>query len=671
MFRTRTTVIVAGLAGLALRVAWPLADPAADLSWSGGVLTDPPANTLPARFAIEYGDWTRVPIAERLVYPLLNAVAWLGYSAFGPTRLATQLLAAAIGIATVLALGGALRRSGPGAAATGVVLGSLAYWIGMYSRVLMAENLVTLMLVVAALLALRPDRTSHAAAGALAVAAALFGKALAAAFLPGLALFLVLRSRRVATLGPPAAAGAAVAAVWLAAVFLPHRAELIEWASRSSLGQTSITFAGWLIRSPIAPFEMVREAWMFHQMPVIASVGLWFAVVTVSHRGTLRKRLNDGSALFALWFLGACVAYALLPYRAPRYFVLIAFPLVACAAAQLAEMVRRLADEPPRPAFLPRLLFLLLVSFGLLDLARHWERRVGEAFLLESFSRVGDTLEAFPAHVAASVGIAAVLFTVTLALRRVRPHPWPRRTIGVSLLAVAVSVNLAQWARWTGSRSYTIEHAKESLAAIVGPSAVLIGGFAPLLAQGSGRLAVPQFGGWSGARPLTDHGATHVLLTGAIDRAEFDARFPDLGPRARLVQRWPVRGAWVSGVELLRLPPAAEAAYPPTELEWAIDARREEDWSGALELFEGLPRLPDVLAFEADCLYQLGRADEARSRLLRAIALRPHDPALHTNLGTLAFRNGDLPAARAHWRRALRIEPGHRELRELLRRATP
>jgi Flp pilus assembly protein TadD len=169
-----------------------------------------------------------------------------------------------------------------------------------------------------------------------------------------------------------------------------------------------------------------------------------------------------------------------------------------------------------------------------------------------------------------------------------------------------------------------------------------------------------------------------VLLVGAADRSEFERRFPETAGRLHRIQRWPVRGAWVSGVELYRLAPGVSGpAYEATELEQAIADVRAERWSQALARLEtlraasdGAP-VPDLLAFEADCLWRLERRAEARARLVAAVDARPFDPVLHTNLGTLAWRDGDPASARRHWMRAVRLDPRNRDVRELLRRTAP
>jgi hypothetical protein len=304
------------------------------------------------------------------------------------------------------------------------------------------------------------------------------------------------------------------------------------------------------------------------------------------------------------------------------------------------------------------------------------ERRLG---VIEG--GLGEALLPLPAHVAWGGGLAVIFFAADLVRRRLRAAGGSRRSIAAGIVAAILVVDVAQWVRWGADRTYTIEQAKESVAAIVGPGAVIAGGYAPLLTLGSGRLAIPQFGGWKDAPDLSEHGVTHVLLLGDDDREDFRKRFLAPSDRLARVQRWPVRGAWVSGVALYRLPPdAGGPSYVPTDIERAIALLRAEEWTAALVLFERVraatpgPPLPDVLAFEADCFWALGRLPEARSRLVAAVARRPFDPLLHTNLGSLAWREGDRESARAHWTRALRLDPGNREVRDLLREqagATP
>ena len=45
------------LVALALRIAWPLADPATRFSWSNGIYTDPPTMVHAARNAVLFGQW--------------------------------------------------------------------------------------------------------------------------------------------------------------------------------------------------------------------------------------------------------------------------------------------------------------------------------------------------------------------------------------------------------------------------------------------------------------------------------------------------------------------------------------------------------------------------------------------------------------------------------------
>jgi hypothetical protein len=140
---------------LALRLAWPLADPPQNISWSSGIWTDPPAITLPARYAVEEGDCTKVPLAARFVYPHLNGAARFVWELFGVGRVSGVVLAALIGTAAVLVLAAAVRRRcGDSAALLTLGLGAVSFWLVTYSRVLLAEGIVVFLLASSAYFAL-------------------------------------------------------------------------------------------------------------------------------------------------------------------------------------------------------------------------------------------------------------------------------------------------------------------------------------------------------------------------------------------------------------------------------------------------------------------------------------------------------------------------------------
>jgi tetratricopeptide (TPR) repeat protein len=67
--------------------------------------------------------------------------------------------------------------------------------------------------------------------------------------------------------------------------------------------------------------------------------------------------------------------------------------------------------------------------------------------------------------------------------------------------------------------------------------------------------------------------------------------------------------------------------------------------------------LVDAHAALGELLLRMGRADEARQHLERAVALDPHSSAAHASLGMMYVRTGDFANARDHLRRAV-ASPG-------------
>ncbi|MGH2571680.1 MAG: hypothetical protein ACRDGR_10660, partial [bacterium] len=170
----RAGIALAFAAAVLLRLLWPLADPPPRLSWSSGILTDPWVATLPARHAIERGDWGFEESPYAAVYPLANGIAWSVWRAFGPGRLAYQVASTLVALAGLVAVVLALRRRvGERAALFAAILGGASFWLGMFSRAAVVENHVGALLAWACFFALRPSRAARAASGALAAIATL------------------------------------------------------------------------------------------------------------------------------------------------------------------------------------------------------------------------------------------------------------------------------------------------------------------------------------------------------------------------------------------------------------------------------------------------------------------------------------------------------------------
>ena len=87
----------------------------------------------------------------------------------------------------------------------------------------------------------------------------------------------------------------------------------------------------------------------------------------------------------------------------------------------------------------------------------------------------------------------------------------------------------------------------------------------------------------------------------------------------------------------------------------------EQEWVLAVRQFERAlvhnPDYPDAHAYLGYALDQVGRPGEARSHLLRAVALAPDSAVVHVFLGLHYDRLGDFSAARAAYETAYDLDP--------------
>jgi tetratricopeptide (TPR) repeat protein len=85
------------------------------------------------------------------------------------------------------------------------------------------------------------------------------------------------------------------------------------------------------------------------------------------------------------------------------------------------------------------------------------------------------------------------------------------------------------------------------------------------------------------------------------------------------------------------------------------------EWTLAIRQFEQAlsdnPDYADAHAYLGYALDQVGRSDEARSHLLRAVALAPDSPVSHVFLGLHYDRQGDVVSARAEYEMTYDLDP--------------
>lgn len=698
--RTWERVVPAMLAlGFVLRFAWPLADIPPRTSWSNGIYTDPAVMVHAARNACLFGHWVLDYNRDLWVFPLMNALTWLFYLPAGPGRLPTVLLSALAGTATIAAVAWTLRRSlGARAAALGAVLFAVANFPVMFARVPIAENVTALLLVLAAGSALGRTRRALASAGALAVGATLLGKLHAIGFLPGLMLFVVLRDRSVRSAAAVVAGGIVVFLPWLLLLFLPHREQIVTHVEQQSTG----LHGTWPLLASLPQgagefFNAVRRSWFFFRMPVAGTVGGLFAIWSLGNGTARAARLRDGTLVHALALASLWIYYALLPYKAPRYYVLLA-PFLAAAAAAGLELALRSGDvafRPParRDEHLPLALWVYAFCFTAIDAVKHaasialdWltlpPARISPAqydAAIAVFSRLDTFRQGLIGAGAAGIVLYVAILWNPEILRSFR-HPGRITTAGLRrlvavLVALEVAIGLGSWVWFAVHRTSSLEAVKSSFPSMIGEEAVVLGPLAPALTQDTRFRCLPYFGPPGSADLLSRYGVTHLFVGGKGDREVLESRFPGLLDSTRIVQVWPLRTLFASTLELRRLPESWQGVkihdYRPTTYEVAADAASAGAWEDALAGFrkfrqDGGRETPELVSLEAVCWFKLERYDEAGKLLDRAIAMRPDDPLNWRNLGVLHLRRGERAEALDALMRSYRLDPENEDLRKMI-----
>jgi pentatricopeptide repeat protein len=653
-----------------LRVLFPLADPPPGLDWSTGSYTDPAAVTHSARNTALFGEREKGTSRDYVFYPLLNWITYLVYEVFGVSRLATEVLSAVFGTATVAAMGWAVTRCrGKRAGVLATLFLAIADPLVMVARLPIAENLAGLLLSLSAGLSFGASAASLFFSGFFAAGAALFGKLHAVAFSPALLLFFALRRSRPFSFGPILGGFVVAFLLWLVLVYAPNREAFAAQVREAPKLYGDL--AASLRSAPIELFRSVRSAWLFHRMPVMACLGAVFLVATLVPKGAWRRGAEDGSLLFALWFFATWCYHAVLPYKAPRYYALAALPLVAGAAMSLDSLRRRVTLALPAKLSIREKAALALAVFAigtvLVDCSRHWASAAGDLFRVpRSKATVAsevffDSLAVFLYRFPVLYGISlAATPALTIGILRQR-HRWeglsPPR-LGRALLAAAVATGVWPFVVFSLNPRYAIEDAKQSIARTLPEGAVVLGSFAPALLQDTILVCVPQFGA-PDPRAIERFGVTHVVLAEPGDPAAFDLAYPGLRGKMTEICRWPVPGHNVRAVTLSRIAGEASARLPPSEFEQGVLAMAAGNLDEALKRFGKMQErgtLPDAASREAQCLYLLGRTQEAIAKLEEAILVKPH-PEDCFNLGNLLLREGRSSEARRIWERGLALDP--------------
>jgi tetratricopeptide (TPR) repeat protein len=495
---------------------------------------------------------------------------------------------------------------------------------------------------------------------------------------------------------PVLAGGTAVFAVWLVFIFLPHREDLLAHVGRQSTGHGPFPFAVSLREGLGEFYNTLRRSWMFYRLPLEGAVGSLFAIWTVGNAAARRKGVEDGSAIWAFWFLGMWTYLSLLPYKAPRYYMLVAPALVAGTAVWLAELLRAKDFRLRAPArwdeHVPLFVWLYSAAFGTIDTVKQWASislesltappaRISEA-TFETMVDLFRNFDTFYQNLAWAAVLAIAAYVLALWSPEIAAR-LRRRVVGEAALrragwfgiGFALAMGLAQYGWWASHRTRFIEDVKSSFPSMIAEDAVLLGPMAPLLTQDTRHRVHPYFGPPGDPEILARYGVTHVVICGQGDADQLEERFPGLLDRTEVVQVWPVSTLFSSTLEIRRLPATLDGrtlhSYRPTLWELGASEAGRQNWEAALRTFAeyrtaGGAEIPELLSLESVCWFKLENYARAEGLLREAIRLRPLDPLNWQNLGVLHLRRGERAEAVAALMTALRLNRDNRELEKMI-----
>jgi hypothetical protein len=416
-------------------------------------------------------------------------------------------------------------------------------------------------------------------------------------------------------------------------------------------------------------------------------LGGWFALTTLGQPSVFRRRVENGSALFALWVLSAWLALSVLPYVAPRYFLLAAIPLAVCSAFQIEEWRAGLAPSLASLRKWQRLLvyaWLVFVCFAVIGATGHWiswmDERIfpvsptASAAFVGATQRWADASATFEGCATLAVLFASIAFAILIPITRRRPpilsaHP----RIAALAVGVLLGLDLLQFVDWAAHRTYAVEQAKKSFDAIIGPDAIVSGTFASTLVLGSRRVAVPLFGDPRSGY-LEDENATHLAIGEPGDVGNLENTLPEVSGLLAPVQSWPVPTRHLRKISVFRIqwPDSSSIAqhYEPTPFEKAVDLKSAGEHAAAFAQLEAFrasgAEVADVYSLQAECRHQLGDLPGARALLEKALQLRPASPQDLFNLANLLYREGDRQGAHELWVQGFRFDPNDLDLAQAI-----
>jgi 4-amino-4-deoxy-L-arabinose transferase-like glycosyltransferase len=452
-FAIALTAVV--LLGLALRSAYPLADPAWRSS-AGVVWHDEGAWTHNARNRALFGEWKLDEWNPMYVAPVFTGLEYASFRAFGVGLWQARLVSGAMGLLAVLLLGlGVARIGGRLAGLIAAALLATNFVSVSYDRAALMESTMVALVVAAWYSYGRAAVSARwGLAAGLAAVLAYFTKASAVFFLAAIGLDALLAIAVEGRGDRPVRAAERRAAIYTLAGLAG--AGLLSLAAFVGPNWRDYVFYNWQISVTRKPSYTLRAVVdRASGLPVIHDffTRMWGATVLalagaigVAHRW---RRVAAAERLLVLWIVLGTAELVLHDVGNERRLVFLVPALVALAAIVLGRE-RRVVDEAAADAtrgqawcLAPALLAGLYVIAGAL---------VRVPFLDEIHAGVYRSAVRLSAAAALAVGVAALATwpRIPRAMARVGWSP----AVAAALAAILLGTDLWQLGEWASARTY-------------------------------------------------------------------------------------------------------------------------------------------------------------------------------------------------------------------------
>ncbi|MGB3976422.1 MAG: hypothetical protein WBM02_12580 [bacterium] len=494
--------LIAWLIALTSRMLFPLADPPADLSWSGGYYADEGFWVHNARNEILFGsdqpdDWN-----NKLVSPSLHYSTKLLFKCLGISLMTVRIQAMLMAVVTLFFFSRISRRIDP----SGLLFLMFAVnsFLVAYQRTAVLESAALPIAVLAMWLWLKGQESKSDAQRYIydfltGIAAAWVWqiKLTQLTFIPLVMLATWLsdpnRKRAVMTILRQTAGAGAVALVWLLFIRIPN-SEMLGQYNRFYLSQHGSTPADLIKNLLMQPLGIY-----VNRLPVMFPTALLMTGLLMVRR---RFRLLTPAIVFSwIWFVLGCVSLAPLGYRPLRYYLPVLIPMTVLSHRFLTN--RDISSSLQKLKPFSRIFVLLLTVLP---------PAVNIAILLDKYvfngTKIGLTaVEGFSVIGAVSLLIWTAVwgFIVFFPARMTRRLALQALVFCLAFQAIIVGFRLI-------NRTYDLLNTSRDLARILPEKSVLAGQWAPELVLETPFRAIPlwkNFVNWED--PFTRYGVTHLL----------------------------------------------------------------------------------------------------------------------------------------------------------------